>query len=316
MPRVAPLILLLTLTTAACVGCGTQPSAMGGPAPVPATPAAEVEADELPRELLGELAPVYEADEPLTYNGYEVTKEVRSEKLYAGFTDETEYALISRGGKVRLKLDGLATEAAGPFVRLALFPVLGDGGQQLIVEQEIHREWHYWVVELSADRPRVVYDSADYEVGHELRAADLDGDGCLELIQLLHTFWFFRFDQHLWLSNADSPLIEVVFRYDPRARKYLPANQEFQDFALRGVGRGIEAVGREREKLKAGGPDAALLSAVLEVSLRYLYAGRTEEGWAFYEQFDSPHKEQVKAKVQKALADDPFYRAVTKGRGN
>lgn len=322
MHGIAPLILLLALASA-CAGCGVRQNALGGPTPVPtpsaavaSSPAAGDEADESPRELLGDLAAVHEDGGPLTYNGYVVTKEVRSERLYAGFTDESEYAVISRGGRPRLRLDGVETEAAGPFVRLGLFPVLGDGAQQLIVEQEIHREWRYWVVDLSAVRPRVVFDSGDYNVGHELRAADLDGDGRLELIQLLHTFWFFHFNKTLWFSNPDSPLIEVVFRYDPRARKYLPANHEFQDFTLRGVRREVEAVGREREQLKTGdGPDTALLSVVLGATLRYLYADRPEEGWAFYKQYDSPHREQVKAKVKKALADDPVYRAITKKGG-
>lgn len=311
-----PASILLLALTSACAARGSNLNAQGHATPAPAAaaaPAADEADGQSPRELLGELAAVHEGDAPLTHNGYEVRKEVLSAKLASGHADETEYVVVSRGGKPRLKLEGLTAEAAGPFVRFGLFPVLGDGARQLVVEQEIHRGWRHWVVDLSSDRPRVVFDSGDYPVGHALRAADLDGDGRFELIQNLHTFWFFNFHKTNWLDNTNSPLIEVVFKYDPAAREYVPANHEFRDFALRGVGRATEQVRRERERLRPGGPTSALLGAVLEVSLSHLYAGRAAEGWEFYErQYDSPDREDVKAQVRKALASDPVYRAITR----
>jgi hypothetical protein len=313
MRAVPPLILLLALAPA-CAGRPGHASAQSGhaaPAPAAATPADGGAADDQsPRELLGGLA-VTHGGGPLTYNGYEVSKEVRLEKLPSGHANEVEYAVISRGGRRKAELRGFTETGFGAFLRMGLFPVLGGQTPQLVVEQTVHRGWRYWVVDLSSDAPRVLFDNGDYPVGHELTAADLDGDGRLELFQSLHLFWFFNAK----LNNVNSPFISIIFKYDAAARRYAPANHEFQEAALRVLRGAVEKVGRERAELKAGaGSDGDLLGAVLEVSLSYLYAGREAEGWAFYEQhYDSPDSGRVKAQVRKALASDPVYRAITRG---
>jgi len=53
-------------------------------------------------------------------------------------------------------------------------------------------------------------------------------------------------------------------------------------------------------------------SAVLDVLLRYLYAGKRDEGWAFYDQhYDVGDKESLRTQLKDKLKQDAVYREIT-----
>lgn len=246
-------------------------------------------------------------DDILTYGAYQVEK--RSKMLWlkeAETNAEVTFVVLKRNGKIAATFEGVHYPL-GNDARFGLFPVLGQKSKQLIIEQEAHRTWHHWVVSLSPNF-KVIYDSGDYPVGHGLRAIDIDQDGKYELIQSLLTFWFF--DR---LSNVDSPFIEVIFVYNPTLQKYVPANPQFQKFALRNVEDDIRKAQEIKPDSSLPGQDKGKLGAVLEVFLSYLYAGKEQEAWSFYEsEYNLPDKEEMRVKIQEALSKDAVYKALKK----
>jgi hypothetical protein len=250
---------------------------------------------------------VYTNDDSLTYGAYQVEK--RSKMLWlkeAETNAEVTYVVLKRNGKTSAKFEGIHYPL-GNDARFGLFSVLGQQTKQLIIEQEAHREWHHWVVNLSPNA-KVIYDSGDYAVGHSLRAVDIDRDGKFELIQSLLSFWFWE-----RLSNVDSPFIEVIFVYNPTLQKYVPANQQFQDFALRNIEDDIRKANEIKTDSNLPGQDKGKLGAVLKVVLTYLYAGKEREAWTFYEtEYNLPDKEEMKVKIQEAVRKDAVYKALKK----
>lgn len=250
---------------------------------------------------------IYTADEKLTYGAYQIEK--RSKTIWlkdAEMNAEVTYIVLKRGGKPVAAFEGVRYPL-GNDARFALFPVLGQKSNQLIIEQKAHRTWRHWVVNLSPSF-KVIYDSGDYPVGHSLRAIDIDKDGTCELIQSLHTFWFWE-----RLTNVDSPLTEIVFAYHPALKRYVPANPQFQKFALRNIEDNIRKTKEIKTDSNAPGQDGGKLGAVLEVFLSYTYAGKEPEAWSFYEsEYNLPDKEEMKVKIQKRLREDVVYQAIKK----
>ncbi|MDQ3747546.1 MAG: hypothetical protein M3367_00820 [Acidobacteriota bacterium] len=250
---------------------------------------------------------IYSNDDTLAYGAYQVEK--RSKMLWlkdAEVNAEVTYFVLKRDGKTAATFEGIHYPL-GNDARFGLFPVLGQKTKQLIIEEEAHRAWHHWVVSLSPNA-KVIYDSGDYPVGHSLRAIDIDKDGDYELIQSLHSFWFFA-----RLSNVDSPFIDIIFVYNPTLQKYIPANPQFQEFALRNIEDDIRKAKEIKSNSSLPGQEGGKLGAVLEVVLSYLYAGKKQEAWAFYEsEYNLPDKKEMKVTIQEALSKEAVYRAVNK----
>ncbi len=74
---------------------------------------------------------------------------------------------------------------------------------------------------------------------------------------------------------------------------------------------------RKAKEIKADssspGQDNGKLGAVLEVVLTYLYAGKEQEAWSFYEsEYNLPDKDEMKVEIQKALSKNVIYKALKK----
>jgi hypothetical protein len=101
----------------------------------------------------------------------------------------------------------------------------------------------------------------------------------------------------------ETPLPGVIFKYDGRAGNYLPANHLFQAHLLKGIEERINRLPA------AGGSDH--LSQTLDILLDYLYAGKEEEGWSFFDRaYHSPDKLEIRSKVKAVLAKAPAYRFI------
>jgi hypothetical protein len=254
---------------------------------------------------------IYTDDEALTYNEYEVVKLFRKElfrkeKLPSNREIEIAYAVLRKNGKQVAKFDFL-DPAFQTEVRFGFFPVLGQDNKQLVVELTTYRGWQYWVIDLYPDF-RIIYDSSDYNAGGSLGILDVDKDGRHELVHTLHTFWYF--DK---LSNTNSPFIDIVFKYEPKLKRYIPANPKFHEFALNGIEQHIREAREVNVRTQPHNSVGDDLGSVLKVFLRYLYAGKELEAWSFYDEvYNSPDKWEVKAKIKKRLSEDAAYRAVRK----
>ncbi len=311
LERLAPLALSVTLS-AALAGCGSAAEsrgAAGAPVPRPApnvqtTPEVQPAraAAEEPEERPKDVTDTFAREGPLALNGYEVSRREKTVRYAYPREDnsapeelDAAYVVLKRKGRVVAKFDGVES-GVGVATDFGAFPFLGGGARQLAVSLTVPRGGRHWVVDLSSPRPRVVFDSYDYGVGREeLSVIDLDSDGTYELSMPVTTFYMFEN-----MAMAETPLPEIVFKYDAKARRYLPANRLFPDYALRKVDGDIEA-------LKPDNP--AYMSERLDILLRYVYAGREREGWDFFDRaYARADRDALKRKIASALGKEPVYR--------
>jgi hypothetical protein len=280
------------------------------PAPAPTPAATEPEPAEI------RIGDSLVREDALTHEGYTVRrrhKRLGGDDAAAGVENaEAAYAVLERGGKVLLRFDAGVYNGGLNSIAFGLFPFLGGESKQLVVSQEAPRQGRQWIVSLSP-RPRVIYDGPAFAAGREIddmRVADLDGDGVYELTAPLTTFYGFRD----WaLSPAATPLPVIVFRYDERARRYLPANARFRRHLLKDVEEAkseVRAATSPGSQGSQGSPESHL-SDVLSVVLAHVFAGEEREGWEFYERaYALPDKAEVRRETEAELRAQPVYRFV------
>jgi hypothetical protein len=268
----------------------SAPDARHSPQATP-TPSAPAQ----PKEIL--MSDIFTSEESLSYNGFNIAKIAKRPKSRP---IELSYAVIKKNGRVLAKFDSFHDEFMNA-TDIGLFPLLGGKTKQLIISQTLPRTGRHWIVELAAN-PKVLFDSGDYEVGREeVWAVDLDGDGVYEIWLYVTTFYG-EFDQ---LSVMATPLPKMVFRYDKRAGRYLPANHRYRDHLLKDIETEISnlpTVVGER-----------YLASRLNVLLRLLYTGKEKEGWEFFDKaYTLPDADRIKAKVNEVLQEAPAYKFIRK----
>ena len=264
-------------------------------------------------------SPTPEEDEPHRLDDIYVTSPKWS---YAGYDIERTYddatgqstATIRKGGKVVAKHeDGWMGEDS---TLAGLFSFLGGGTKQLVVMQYsggAHCCWSYHIYDFNP-RLRLIYDGDEYDaesVGYTLRPKDLDGDGRFEFTRAVMAFDYFH------MSHAASVFPVAVFAYDERAGKYRPANRKFADYVMRGLEGDVGRVAEERAKVRPGGAPAneGFISSVLQVTLKYVYAGREAEGLEFFErEYNLADKAEIKADMLKALKGDLVHQSLYGGQ--
>lgn len=247
---------------------------------------------------------IFISGDRLTHGDYEVTRSYNA-------AAQRSTATIRRRGRV------LATfnEGGGPdrdSTRIGLFSLLGEGTQQLIIEQYsggAHCCWRYWIYNLTPVFRRI-YDSAAYgpdQVGHMLELADLNRSGQYELTQSVMSFDYFE------LPHAQSPFPPAVFQYQWRTGRYQLANRRFPDHVLRGVEENIREVQELNRRFNPRSEQfrETYLAATLQVVLKYIYAGREREAWAFYDrEYRLPDKEEMRGKIRRQLRTSAIYNAL------
>ncbi len=256
-------------------------------------------------ESIGDFIKTYTKDEKLSYMGYEVVKSRREAKIGPpkGAT-EIEYAVLRRNGRVVAKFDSPIDQLSE--VRFGLFSFLGNDAKQVVIEQTSNKFWRYWIVSLQPEF-KVIYDSNKYDVVYELRVIDIDSDGKLEIIQNLGSFWYFNS-----LGNLFSPRPQIIFKYNSSRGSYIPSNPEFKEAILKDIEQRISKTREVIERKEDSAYGLHVRSAVLDVVLRYLYAGERDEGWAFYDQhYNVADRESLRAELKDKLKQDTLYREIT-----
>jgi hypothetical protein len=240
----------------------------------------------------------------LTYGGYVVTRAVAER-------EGESRAVISRGGRELARLtDGAPRDYA---TRIGLFPFLGGKGKQLVVEQYTggaHCCTVYRVYDLGAEL-RTLFDGDEFgidEIGEDMNVLDIDRDGRYEFTQTVMAFDYFM------TSHAGSVFPTAVFAYDDAAGRYVPSNRKFSAYLLRGVARDaakVKAINRRMTKEeRASTFHGEHFRAVLDVLLKYVYAGEERKGWAFFESnYVLGDKAEVEAGVKSKLLESAVYRA-------
>jgi hypothetical protein len=164
-----------------------------------------------------------------------------------------------------------------------------------------------WVADFSKGF-KIIFDGRKFRVGREsydMAISDLDGDGIYEIIVPLTAFYGFERSR---LSTADTPLPDIIFKYDPVQREYLPANPFFKQCILKDAAAAEKSL-REIEEPSLG----RLMSIVLD----YVFIGEEQHGWKLFEEMcDLPDKARIKQDMQRELKRHPVYRYVYKTRAN
>lgn len=211
-------------------------------------------------------------------------------------------AMIQKNGKTLLKLDGIY-HGLGNATNFALFPLLGENKKQLIVSHTVPRGGIHYIIDFSSN-PRVILDSRDFAVGGEdLGTTDIDNDGVYEVF-LAKSGDYFNF------ASFEIPYITITFRFDKQKQSFLPVNHILPENALEHIDGQIKRFNESKEKR---------FSAVLEITLTYLYAGKEKEAWEFFDKNFFPQdwafgkvedKEETKQIIKEVLGKDPIYKFI------
>jgi len=197
-----------------------------------------------------------------------------------------------------MKFDGVYS-GLGNTTRFGLLSLLGNEEKQLVVSQDIYRGGNQWIVTFGKS-PRIIYDGAVWETGREgddLGILDIDADGTYEIFAPITSFSDFA-DHRLSMMNV--PLPSVVFKFDRRAHRYVPANPLFAEYLL--------SKHKDREISPPSNADNHL-GDVMKATLDYLHARREAEAWLFFErECKLPDKAQIKRKIESVLSGHPTFR--------
>ena len=246
----------------------------------------------------------YEDDDRLFHQGYEVRKgdaKVPYEQpdehgnLKTVYIDSS-YVVVKKDGRTIAKFHGLESPL-GSLADFGFADLVGDESEELIISLTISRGGRHWVVSLDPEF-RVLFDSRDYDVGREdFSIIDIDKDGVHEICLPIVSFYGMEGLQ----SVGETPLPEIIFKYDAKQKRYLPANHLFVDYALRGLNPESE---REIHR-----------NYRFNVVLDYVYAGKEREGWASFDKhYPSQDKAVMKSRIEAVLKDDPVYKYIYKDR--
>lgn len=276
--------------------------------------AALVMAPAPPQELKLEDAFITKSD--FEYNGYLIR---RTFQRPSGDLLREARVIVMRGKKQLAALDGCCYEDSA---RYALISLLGTASKQLVVETYSgggHCCTSYYIYDLKEDLHRLFGgDYSSEDIGYSMELIDIDKDGTKEFVQSVMNFDYF------YSPHARSVFPEVVFAYHPRARKYLPANRRFAAYLLRDVAekkRQIDKLNADQESLsriiegrgsEKTSDDLNLrieyFHSVVDVTLAYVYAGRRDEGWRFFDQnYRLRDKQELKADILDILRTSEIY---------
>lgn len=218
---------------------------------------------------------------------------------------EVSYGRLARNGKILATFDG-NYHPMGNATTFGLFSLLGTEAKQLVVSQSVWRGGQYWIVSLTSPA-RILYNTGDWGVsrGENLRVLDIDNDGVDEIIDESTTFY----DLQDKLPFGAIPLPKVIFKYDAKSKKFLPANRLHRDYSLRDM---------DTLTLNVSPPAQDTfndLPAVFNLTLQLIYAGQEDEGWAFFDKsYTLSDKEEIRARVAAYLRDDAVYNFLYKNR--
>jgi hypothetical protein len=240
----------------------------------------------------------------LSYRGYTVSKLHKRVKLvYPPEYDnppewaDATYAVVRRNRRTLSTFDSGLSSPLVNSTEFGLFPFLGGKTKQLVVSQDLPRTGTQWVAAFSR-RFRIIFDGPAWRVGREsddMGIIDLDHDGVCEITVPITDFYGLQ-DK---MSMAQIPLPEIVFKYDPKRGKYLPANQRFQDYELEGTA--------DLENVSTG-DEFSHRSIILGRFLDLIYAGKQKDAWDYFERaYKLKDKVEIKHRVKTILTRQPVY---------
>ena len=243
------------------------------------------------------------AVDSISYNGYEIVR------LHKTVYDKptrmdipVSYAELRSGGRTIATFDGVYF-GAGNETNFGFASLLGGETKQLVVSQTIPRNGRHWIVDLSSNAT-TVFDSKEWDLGQEdVCIHDFDDDGVQEISLAVTSFWGFGA-----MSMAESPMPDVVFKYEANVREYLPAKRQFAR-GLSHIDEDVQTI--DPDENPPEGLKGPYLATRLDILLRYVYAGRETDGWSFFDRtYNLKDKQEMKREIKRILDTEPVYRYV------
>ena len=250
------------------------------------------------------LAKYYAKEKKINYAGYEIQKSF--EKRGGKISVE-----VNKGGEniLLLEYEGMNSY----WVRWGLFPFLGGKIKQLVIKEYsggAHCCTSYKIYTLESE-PQLIFDGNEYdmeEIGYSLKPVDINQDGVYEFTQAVMAFDYFH------ASHAASVFPTAVFSYDKQQGKYKLANRLFQMYLLRGIKEDERKARKaiqlfERKKIIFN--DSEYFYPMMEVVLKYIYAGQLQKGWSFFEKnYQVQDKDELREDLRDAFKNDPTYKSI------
>lgn len=247
---------------------------------------------------------VFTKDDSLSYKGYVIEKAHNK-------AEDSWFAALKKGNHTFAKFEAGQNKE---WTNFGLFPFTGGVARQLVVEQYsggAHCCYSYWIYDLDSSSPRLLFDNARYGTGNQLLPSDFDNDGSFEFSHSVMAFDYFH------MSHASSVFPQALFAFDKEAGEFRPVNRRLQAYALRGIEDDIKEFERLKRQPEADRDDIyseRYFSAVLQVALKYIYAGKREEGWAFFNREYKTHegisREKMRAEIEETLREEPVYKYI------
>lgn len=290
---------VLALSFLFFLGCAKPPApAVATPA---ATPTPVVAPSVPPPDKTVSLSAHYSKDGKLAFNGYVATREAIK------IEGRDYYQLtIRRNGRVVRVLDRQSTT-----LEFGLFEFVKGRPPFLFVES--FSGGANCCAGLSVYDIKAGFKEAFSNSSKWISVEDLDNDGNFE-IYLVNT-GFFYFD---CFATVNSPRPVVTWAFKVEKDRFVVASHRFPEFTLREIEKlkaEADEIGKTIRDPKAKRNDARencdFLAKVLEILLIYVFAGRRDEGWAYYNRvYTLSDREEMRAKIEKQLKADEFYRAI------
>ena len=166
----------------------------------------------------------------------------------------------------------------------------------------------YTIIDLT-DTGRVVYDDNHYtDMQYWMDTPDLDSDGVKEIVRCSGLFDYFL------ASHALSSFPIVVLKYSRTAGRYVPTPQLFRSYFQHYIDSLIQECkdcDAHPEWGKTADCRERCAAPILSVLFQYIYAGRRDEGWHFYdEHYRAADRDSVRTLVDQLLKTSPVYKEI------
>jgi len=246
-----------------------------------------------------DLSEFYVGEDTFEDEDYRLTKQFKSHPDLADKAQTVEYAVLQKNNKKIETFDRINHPLS--VIDFGSFSFLGKTEKQIFISQTAPRSGNHWIISLKP-KYQVVFDSNEFEVGGEdFQTVDLDKDGVYELS--FANYISLKLNSKTLAQSV--PFTEVIFKFDPTLNKYLPANPQFAIYLLRDVDEQTKLIKTENSDVR--------YADILNITLKYIYAGKEKEAWEFFDkQYNFEDKEARKTAVKSALDKDVIYKSLKK----
>lgn len=248
----------------------------------------------------------------LIYKGYKIRQFLTKKKYDDAPIADIADAVLEKNGKQLLQFDG-SYYPLGNQMQFGLYSLLKNKNKEMLVYENTNRFGRCWVVSFD-NEAKLIFDSKDWDSFREwVSFKDFENDGIYEISMARYDHAGFTS-----LASIDMPLVSIIFKYDEKVGKYLPANHKYQETA---------------KKLMHSGNNLGFRE-VMENFLAYIYAGMEKEAWEYFEKKynfgeNSPYssnfneanektsyppdsKSKARERIQKSLQSNKIYQFIKK----